>query len=399
MGWFFTKAALLTFGGAYAVLPYVYQGAVEHYGWLTGTQMIDGLALGETTPGPLIMVVAFVGFVGGWTKAGAGPGRCRFAVRWPRRGDLVHLPAVVHLHPGRRPAGRDHPRQAEIHRAADRDHRRRGRRDRQPGAVLQFAANLSMMYPELPFLERFEAAARDGFKAVEFLFPYEYAASDIKARLDANGLQQVLFNAAPGDWAAGERGLACLPGREAAFRAGLALAFDYAATLACPRLHVVAGLVPEGVTRESVQPTYIANLRWAAGEAARRGVDVLMEPINTRDIPRFFLNRQDHAHAIALEIGADHLKVQMDLYHCQIVEGDLATKIRRYLPSGKVGHIQIAGVPERHEPDVGEINYPYLFALLDELHYDGWIGCEYRPRLGGQVGGTSAGLGWLKAWL
>jgi hydroxypyruvate isomerase len=263
----------------------------------------------------------------------------------------------------------------------------------------QFAANLSMLYPELEFLDRFEAAAKDGFKAVEYLFPYAFEAREIAARLKANGLQQVMFNAPPGDWDGGERGLACLPGREAEFRAGIGKALDYAAALDCPRIHVMAGLLPVGTEREALYPTYVNQLRWAAQEAARHGVDVLIEPINTRDIPRFFLNRQDHAHKVVEDVGASSLKVQMDLYHCQIVEGDLAMKLRHYLPTGNVGHIQIAGVPQRHEPDVGELNYPYLFALLDELGYAGWVGCEYRPRAGMQPGGTSAGLGWLRPYL
>lgn len=260
----------------------------------------------------------------------------------------------------------------------------------------QFAANLSMLYPELDFLDRFEAAAKDGFKAVEYLFPYAYESRELAARLKAHGLQQVLFNAPPGDWDGGERGLACLPGREAEFRAGIALALDYAQALACPRIHVMAGVLPEGVARQAMQATYVDNLRQAAAQAAGVGVELLIEPINSRDIPRYFLNRQDHAHDIIGEVGAANLKVQMDLYHCQIVEGDLAMKLRHYLPTGRVGHIQIAGAPERHEPDVGEINYPYLFALLDELGYSGWVGCEYRPARGAQAGATAAGLGWLR---
>jgi hydroxypyruvate isomerase len=272
----------------------------------------------------------------------------------------------------------------------------------------KFAANLSMMYPELPFLERFEAAARDGFKAVEFLFPYSFDKQELAARLKANGLQQVLFNAPPGGTDAasiaqawektGDRGTAAVPGREAEFRAGVRMALDYAEALDCPRIHLMAGLLADGQEREELRPTYVANLRWAALEAAKNGRDVLIEPINTRDVPRFFLNRQDHAHEIVAEVGAANLKVQMDLYHCQIVEGDVAMKIRKYLPTGAVGHFQIAGVPERHEPDIGEMNYPYLFAVIDEVTqasgWDGWIGCEYRPRRGAEAGGTSAGLGW-----
>ena len=263
----------------------------------------------------------------------------------------------------------------------------------------QFAANLSLLYPELAFLDRFAAAARDGFKAVEFLFPYAWEASEIAARLQAHGLQQVLFNAPPGDWDAGERGLACLPGREADFRAGVHRALDYARALACPRLHVMAGLIPKGASFELLRPVYVDNLHWAALEAARHGIDVLVEPINPRDMPRYFLNRQEQAHAVLAEVALPNLKVQMDLYHCQIVEGDVASKLRQYLPSGNIGHIQIAGVPERHEPDIGELNYPYLFSLLDELGYKSWVGCEYRPSRGMEPGGTTAGLGWRKPWL
>jgi hydroxypyruvate isomerase len=252
-----------------------------------------------------------------------------------------------------------------------------------------------MLYPELDFLDRFAAAAQDGFKAVEYLFPYAFEPGELSYRLKAHDLQQVLFNAPPGDWEGGERGLACLPGREAEFQAGIRQALDYAGALSCPRIHVMAGLQPQGMTWDTAQATYLANLRWAAQEAARHGVEILIEPINTRDMPGFFLTRQDQAHAVVAEVGAPNLKVQMDLYHCQIMEGDLAMKLRRYLPTGKVGHLQIAGVPERHEPDVGELNYLYLFALLDELGYTGWVGCEYRPQRGSQPGGTSAGLGWF----
>ncbi|ROZ64458.1 2-oxo-tetronate isomerase [Ramlibacter sp. WS9] len=266
----------------------------------------------------------------------------------------------------------------------------------------RFAANLSMMYPELDFLDRFEAAARDGFKAVEFLFPYAYEPRELAARLKAHGLQQVLFNMPPGNWEQGERGMACLPGREAEFREGVAKALVYAEVLNCPHVHVMAGLVPADTQRESLRSTYVSNLRWAAAEAAKQGIDVLMEPINTRDIPGFFLNRQDDAHQLAAEIAAPKAKVQMDLYHCQIVEGDVAMKIRQYLPTGRVGHFQIAGVPERHEPDVGEMNYPYLFDVIDQVSaecgWTGWIGCEYRPKRGAQPGGTSQGLGWFQRW-
>jgi hydroxypyruvate isomerase len=261
----------------------------------------------------------------------------------------------------------------------------------------RFAANLSMLYPEHEFLDRFAAAAADGFDAVEFLFPYDHPAAAIRQRLDDNGLQQVLFNTVPGDFAAGDRGLACLPGRQADFLAGVDRAIEYAQVLGCPRLHAMAGLMPADAKEPVLRATYLANLTEAAARCRLAAVDLLIEPINTRDIPGYFLNRQADAHQFVAEVGADNLKVQMDLYHCQIVEGDLAMRIRKYLAG--VGHIQIAGVPERHEPDLGEINYPYLFALLDELGYDGWIGCEYRPRGGSTPGATSAGLGWLRPWL
>ncbi|MFW2354041.1 2-oxo-tetronate isomerase [Hydrogenophaga sp.] len=264
----------------------------------------------------------------------------------------------------------------------------------------RFAANLSMLYNEHTFLDRFAAAAADGFRGVEYLFPYDFAAADIAQRLQDHGLQQVLFNAPPGDWAAGERGLACLPGREAEFRAGFAQALDYAQALNCPRIHVMAGLTPTGAERAALQATYEANLAWAADMAGTAGRDVLIEPINTRDIPGFFLNRQDEADRVVQAIGLPNLKVQFDLYHCQIVEGDVAMKIRQYLPTGRVGHFQIAGVPMRHEPDLGELNHPYLFGVIDEVSaacgWEGWVGCEYRPARGAVSGGTSAGLEWLQ---
>ena len=275
----------------------------------------------------------------------------------------------------------------------------------------RFAANLSLLYTELPFLDRFEAAARDGFEAVEYLFPYAFDLAELLARLKANGLQQVLFNAPPGGtdapgidaaWAAGARGTASVPGREAEFRAGVELALRYADALYCPRIHCMAGLLSEsaaGADQESAaRSVYVSNLRWAATEAAKSGRTILIEPINPRDMPRFFLNRQDEAHAVVQEVGAPNLQVQMDLYHCQIVEGDVAMKLRQYLPTGRVGHLQIAGVPERHEPDVGELNCAYLFEVIDEVAaqcgWQGWVGCEYRPRMGAEPGGTSRGLGW-----
>ncbi len=282
----------------------------------------------------------------------------------------------------------------------------------------RFAANLSLLYPELDFLDRFEAAARDGFEAVEFQFPYAWEAADIAARLRAHALQLVLLNAPPGgsDRASacqaasdGLRGIACVPGREQELRAGFEMALDYAQALDCPRVHLMAG-VPAQVTdtdhaahadglREA-RRAYLSNLQWAAGRAQALGMSVMIEPINRRDMPGYFLNRQAEAHAIVQEIAAPNLQVQMDLYHCQIVEGDVATRLRQYLPTGRVGHLQIAGVPERHEPDTGELNYAYLFEVVDQVSaacgWQGWVGCEYRPARGAVPGGTSQGLDWLK---
>lgn len=275
----------------------------------------------------------------------------------------------------------------------------------------RFAANLSMMYGDRPFLERFEAAARDGFRAVEFLSPYDWEPAELRARLDAHGLEQVLFNTPPDGtdrdsirqaWAAGAKGLTGLPGREPDFRAGVELALRYAEALRCPRLHLMAGALPAGVSRDQALSTYRDNLAWAARRADAAGVDVLIEPINTRDMPGYLLNRQDEAHALVQQIGEPRLRVQMDLYHCQIVEGDVAMKLRDYLPTGRVAHLQMAGTPGRHEPDVGELHYPYLFEVIDEVSaqcgWQGWVGCEYRPRRGAEPGGTSAGLGWMARW-
>ena len=254
----------------------------------------------------------------------------------------------------------------------------------------RFAANISMLYTEHAFLDRIGAAARDGFAAVECQFPYAHEATAIAQRLAEHRLPLVLLNAPPGGADAGERGIACLPGREDEFRRGCEQALHYARVLDCARIHVMAGLVPAGADMARLQATYESNLAWAAAQASSEGRDVLIEPLNPRDVPGYLLSRQDQAHRIVQAIGATNLKVQMDLYHCQIVEGDIAMKLREYLPTGRVGHLQIAGVPERHEPDVGELNHPYLFALLDELGWTSPIGCEYRPRAA-----TSAGLGWF----
>lgn len=248
----------------------------------------------------------------------------------------------------------------------------------------RFAANLSMMFNEVPFLDRFEAAAKAGFKGVEFLFPYEHPKEEIRRRLDDNGLELALFNMPPGDFTKGERGLASLPGREAEFEAGIGKALDYAEALGCPRIHAMAGLRQGGADRT----TYVRNLKKAAKAAASRRIDILIEPINTRDIPGYFLNRTAEARAIIEEIGASNLRLQLDLYHRQIVEGDLVNAIKEN--ADLTAHIQIASPPDRGEPDEGEINYLFIFQTLDKMGYKGWVGCEYRPRKG-----TREGLVWL----
>ena len=253
----------------------------------------------------------------------------------------------------------------------------------------KFAANLSMMFNEVPFPERFAAAARAGFTAVEFLFPYDYSVADVTRWLKESQLKSALFNLPPGDWAAGERGIASLPGREDEFLAGVDKALEYALSLGTPTLHAMAGLLPAGADREEHRATYIDNLGLAAKKLAAHGLTLVIEPINTRDMPGYFLNTQAEGHAIREEVGAPNLKVQMDFYHAQIMEGDLSMTFRKYF--GQIGHIQIASVPARHEPDEGEVNYAHLFRLLDETGYAGYVGCEYRPR-----GKTEDGLGWLE---
>jgi hydroxypyruvate isomerase len=256
----------------------------------------------------------------------------------------------------------------------------------------KFAANLSFLFQEVPFLERFEAAASAGFRGVECLFPYDFPPEAIAERLHAHGLEQVLFNLPAGDWQAGERGLAAMPGREADFAKGIEQALAYARVLNCRQLHATAGIPPASVSRQTCEAVYIGNLRHAAELLKPHGIRLLIEPINTvRDIPGYFLNTPTHARQIIEAVDSDNVFLQMDLYHCQIMEGDLAERIRHHF--GHISHFQIAGNPGRHEPDVGEINYPYLFALIDELGYTGWIACEYRPR-----STTVAGLGWARAY-
>jgi hydroxypyruvate isomerase len=255
----------------------------------------------------------------------------------------------------------------------------------------RFDANLSFLFNEVAFLDRFAAAAQAGFSAVEFAYAYEYPAKELSSRLTANGLEQVLINTPPGDLTAGDRGLAGIPGREHEFAANFVIALRYALALSCPRIHVMAGVVPDSADaqlRARHRTTFVRNLRFAAGEAKEDGVTLMLEPINPRDMPGYLLTTQAEAHAIREEVGMPNVKVQMDLYHAQIVEGDLSVKLRRWL--NDIAHIQIAGVPERHEPDRGELNCYAMFDLLDELGYAGWIGCEYRPRAG-----TVPGLAWL----
>lgn len=247
----------------------------------------------------------------------------------------------------------------------------------------RFAANLSMMFADRPFLDRFAAAAASGFEGVEFLFPYEHEAADVRAALDAAGLKQALFNCPPGDWNDGERGMSAIPGREAEFRESFVTALRYADALGPDRLHVMAG----NIRGPEARRTYIENLRWAAGQAGDR--TLVIEPINTRDMPDYFLNRSDDAVSVIEEVGAPNLKLQFDLYHAQIMEGDLTKRLEKLMPV--IGHVQIAGVPDRHEPDEGELNFPHLFEALDRLGYDGWVGCEYRP-----AGRTEDGLGWFR---
>jgi hydroxypyruvate isomerase len=251
----------------------------------------------------------------------------------------------------------------------------------------QFAANLTMLFTEVPFLDRFERAAKAGFTAVEFLFPYAFAAADIRQRLDANGLELVLHNLPAGDWDAGERGIACLPDRIDEFRDGVGRAIVYAKTLGVGQLNCLAGKVPVGASDTVLRKTFVDNLKYAAAELKAAGLKLLIEPINTFDIPGFYLNRTAQALAILDEVGADNAFVQYDIYHAQRMEGELAATLQKHL--ARIGHIQLADNPGRNEPGTGEINYAFLFAHLDRIGYTGWIGCEYKPATT-----TEAGLGW-----
>lgn len=254
----------------------------------------------------------------------------------------------------------------------------------------KFAANLTMLFTEHDFLDRFAAAAKAGFEAVEFLFPYAYPAAEIKSRLDANGLQLVLHNLPAGNWDAGDRGVACDPARVDEFRAGVAKAIDYAKALGVPRLNCLLGKLPPGVSEAQARGTVVANLKFAAAELHKAGLKLLIEPINTCDIPGFYLSTTAQALAILDEVGADNAYVQYDIYHAQRMEGELANTLQRHL--ARIGHVQLADNPGRHEPGSGEINYAFLFRHLERIGYQGWIGCEYKP-----AARTEDGLGWIQA--
>ncbi len=255
----------------------------------------------------------------------------------------------------------------------------------------KFAANLTMLYNELEFLERFAAAARDGFAGVEYLFPYPYPTEQLAERLRQHGLVQVLHNLPAGDWSKGDRGIACLPARADEFRAGVGQAIEYATALSCQQVNCLAGVAPPDIPAADLRRTLVENLRYAAAELAKAGIKLLVEPVNTRDIPGFYLNHSAQAIELMDEIGSDNLFLQHDFYHMQIMEGDLVPTFRKI--KERIGHIQIADNPNRNEPGTGEINYPFVFAALDEAGYDGWVGCEYKPQVG-----TSAGLGWFEPY-
>jgi hydroxypyruvate isomerase len=255
----------------------------------------------------------------------------------------------------------------------------------------KFSANLSFLFSDLPFLDRFAAAAAAGFRAVEYMAPYDYDPREIARRLADLGLTQVLFNLPAGDWDSGERGLAILPGRMNAFRDGVVRGLDYAETLGCERINCLAGIAPMGADRRILEATFLDNLVFAADAAARRSVRLLIEPINTRDMPGFFLNRTDDALNLIERVGSPNLWLQADIYHMQIMEGDLARRLQAAAP--RIAHIQIADNPGRREPGTGEINYGFLLPLIDQLGYDGWVGCEYRP-----TSTVEASLGWMSAF-
>ncbi|AOM42461.1 2-oxo-tetronate isomerase [Xenorhabdus hominickii] len=253
----------------------------------------------------------------------------------------------------------------------------------------KFAANLSVMFTDAPFTERFARAASAGFKGVEYLFPYEESVRKLAVLLKKHQLTQVLFNMPAGDWYSGDRGMACLPGREKEFAEGVHQALEYALALDCKQVHAMAGKLDGKFTQEQQRECYIKNIQYAADVMVEHDINVLIEPINIRDMPEYFLTTQKQAELLLEFIARKNVFIQLDLYHCQIMEGDLLRTIERLW--GKFSHIQIASVPERHEPDSGEVNYFWLFRKLNEMGYQGWLGCEYYP-----VGHTEEGLGWLR---
>ena len=251
----------------------------------------------------------------------------------------------------------------------------------------KFAANLTMLYNEVDFLERFGAAARSGFNGVEYLFPYAYPKEQLAELLHTHGLAQVLHNLPAGDWAKGERGVACLPDRVGEFQDGVGRAIEYATALGCTQVNCLSGIAPSGADSDKVRATFVANLRFAADKLAAAGIRLLIEPINTFDIPGFFLSRTQQALDVIRDTGSSNVFVQYDIYHMQRMEGELANTIKAHLP--QIAHLQLADNPGRNEPGTGEINYRFLFAFVDAIGYDGWIGCEYKPK-----GNTIEGLGW-----
>ncbi|WP_437615418.1 HPr family phosphocarrier protein [Erwinia sp. V71] len=255
----------------------------------------------------------------------------------------------------------------------------------------KFAANLSTQFTEVPFTERFAAAARAGFRAVEFLFPYDYPAAQLKQLLEQNQLQLVLFNTAPGNVAASEWGVSGIPGREAEARADIDRALEYALALDCPQVHIMSATVPPGADRQAYVSTFISNMRYAAGRFAPHNITLLIEALNPVTKPNYLYSSQYQTLEMVELIDRPNVYTQLDLFHAQLVDGNLSHLIREY--AGRYRHVQIASAPHRHEPDEGEINYPWLFNLLDEVGYDGWIGCEYIPR-----GDTVEGLGWFTPW-
>ncbi len=252
----------------------------------------------------------------------------------------------------------------------------------------KFAANLTMLFNEHDFLDRFKAAAEAGFTGVEYLFPYDFGKDELAERLKQHGLTQVLHNLPAGDWGAGERGIACHPDRVGEFQEGVGRAIEYATALGSPRVNCLAGIAPEGADRETLTRTLVDNLGFAAGKLKEAGIKLLIEPINTRDIPGFFLTNTRQGLDIIEAVGSDNLFLQYDIYHMQIMEGDIAPTIKANL--GQIDHIQLADNPGRHEPGTGEINYDFIFSFLDEIGYAGWIGCEYKPKTT-----TQEGLGWF----